>query len=147
MNHELKILCFDVGGVLYGIDISNVIEILTDREVDSMPNCAEYVEGIFMSRNIVIPVINLFKLVHLEQPAMDRNLYIVASYGDKTAAFHSGYIKGIITVDASKVKELPTFSTSTGLVKNIVQTDFEMILILDYERIIHGNSGNTEIEN
>ena len=64
-------------------------------------------------------------------------MFIVSSFNDKTVAFHVGKVNEIISIYQSEIKEPPIFSNSSrGFVKGIVQHKDEIILLLDYSKMI-----------
>ncbi len=130
---------------IYGVNVAKVKEIIKMPHLTELPGVPEYIEGIFDLRGVVIPVINLAKWMHIDEPeeAMLKPRVIIAEFSSifigfivheakrirriswesiETANFSGGSGNG--TLDASKI---------TGVTR--IEND-EVLLILDLEGII-----------
>ena len=66
-TNEIEIMEFTIDGVLYGINVAKVTEIMISAPVKFMPHTHMAVEGIFKPRDAVITVINLPKYLDFEK--------------------------------------------------------------------------------
>lgn len=130
---------------IYGVNVAKVKEIIKMPHLTELPGVPNYIEGIFDLRGVVIPVINLAKWMHINEP--DEKLLkprvIIAEFSNifigfivheakrirrigwdsiETANFSGGAGNG--TLDVSKI---------TGVTR--IEND-EVLLILDLEGII-----------
>lgn len=139
-TNELEILEFEVGNSVYGINIAKVVEITTAQEIREVPASPEVVEGIYNSRGIIISVVDLYKITHNVHKENERAMFIVCNFNQMTIAFHVGNVRGIQRISWSDIKEPPSITSGaknqTGLITGIVQVEKQLIMILDFERII-----------
>ncbi|PIE97994.1 MAG: chemotaxis protein CheW [Treponema sp.] len=90
VENKLKLVTFQLGEELYGVEIMDVDQIVRVQGVRPIPNAPHYVEGIFNLRREIIPVISLHKRFHIKRPVLEE--------GDE---FMGGFL--ILNVDGSKL--------------------------------------------
>lgn len=56
-------LLFDVAGQQYGLDISQVVEVVPAVQLRHLPGVPDYVAGVFRFRGAYVPVIDLSRLI------------------------------------------------------------------------------------
>jgi len=61
MDKELQVVGFRIGRETFGLPISMVREIIRVPEITSVPNAADYIEGVINLRGRIIPVVDLRK--------------------------------------------------------------------------------------
>ncbi len=71
MPKEFQLVAFQLGEETYGVDISQVEEIIRLQPITKVPGAPDFVEGVINLRGRVIPVIDLRKRFHL--PPSGRN--------------------------------------------------------------------------
>src|SRR5690625_12942 len=87
-TNELEVIMFEIGTSIFGINVLKVREIINAMEVTSIPNSHENVEGIIRLREQVLPVVNLAKVLHIENstnPLQDK--FIIAELNQIQVAF------------------------------------------------------------
>ena len=71
IEDKLKLVTFQLGEELYGVEIMDVDQIVKTQAIRSIPNAPHYVEGIFNLRSEIIPVISLHKRFHIKSPDLE----------------------------------------------------------------------------
>ncbi|MEL3907751.1 MAG: chemotaxis protein CheW [Treponemataceae bacterium] len=71
VEDKIKLVTFQLGEELYGVEIMGVDQIVKTQAVRSIPNAPHYVEGIFNLRSEIIPIISLHKRFHIKSPKME----------------------------------------------------------------------------
>lgn len=138
-TNELEVIVFKIGEGTFGINVMKVREIIQPVAVTVMPHSHPYVEGIIRLRDEILPVVNLAKAIGFpesEDPKQDK--YIVAELNMMKVAFHVHSVSRIHRISWRQI-ERPT-SISKGLKSatiGVIKMEEEMILLLDYEKIIH----------
>lgn len=136
----VEILVFEVGDGVFGVDIANVIEITTATEVTPVPASPDVVDGVCSSRGTIITVIDLFKVLHKEHEQTEHSMFVTCNYAGVTAAFRTGTVRGIQRTEEDSVIPPPAMlngeSSSDSLLKGVVPTETENILMLDLARVL-----------
>jgi two-component system chemotaxis response regulator CheV len=138
-----------VGGNHYGINVAKIKEIVPYTEVTPVPNSHPSVEGIFMPRDLMITVINLANVINV-QPSQDvnRDMFIITNFNKLNVAFHVNAVLGIHRVSWADIitPDATISSADSGIATGIVKFDGNLIVILDFERIVSDISPETGLK-
>lgn len=138
-TNELELLEFIVNGNHYGINVAKISELIPYQKPIPVPNSHEFIEGIFMPRDFIISVINLPKCLGFpESQDTKSDMFIITNFNKLHTAFHVDKILGIHRIFWSDItKPDSTISaTSNASATGIVKINGELIIILDFERIV-----------
>ena len=140
-TNELEVLEFLLEGRHYGINVAKIREIITYQDVTPVPNAHPSIEGIFMPRDTMITAINLRNCLQMrdyDEKEKISSLFIVTNFNKLDIAFHVDSVVGIHRVSwNSIIKPGNTVSTSEdGVSTGIVKINGELIIILDFEKIV-----------
>lgn len=140
-TNELEVLEFLLEGRHYGINVAKIREIIAYQDVTPVPNAHPSIEGIFMPRDTMITAINLRNCLQMrdyEEKERISSLFIVTNFNKLDIAFHVDSVVGIHRVSwNSIIKPGNTVSTSEdGVSTGIVKINGELIIILDFEKIV-----------
>ena len=149
-TNELEILEFRVGKNLYGINVAKVREILSYQDPTPVPNADARIEGIFMPRDEIISVIDLAKCLGMvrDEQTTDTDMYIVTNFNKLNAAFHVSAVQGIHRVSWEDIikPDSTVNAAGAGMATGIVRIDGNLIIILDFEKIISDISPETGLK-
>lgn len=140
-TNELEVLEFLLEGRHYGINVAKIREIIAYQDVTPVPNAHPSIEGIFMPRDTMITAINLRNCLQLrdyEEREKSSSLFIVTNFNKLDIAFHVDSVLGIHRVSWNNIiKPGNTVSTSEdGVSTGIVKINGQLIIILDFEKIV-----------
>ena len=148
-TNELEILEFTVGNNHYGINVAKIKEIVPFNIVTPVPNSHECVEGIFMPRDLMITVVDLAKVIKAA-PSDDitKDMFIITNFNQLNVAFHVHTVVGIHRVSWADIitPDSTVSSADSGIATGIVKIDGQLIVILDFERIVSDISPETGLK-
>ncbi|RXI97839.1 chemotaxis signal transduction protein CheV [Anaerobacillus alkaliphilus] len=137
-TNELEVIVFSIGEGVFGINVMKVREIINPLPVTKMPNGHPNVEGIIRLRDEVIPVIDLAKVIGFpasERPEQDK--IIVAELNKMKVAFHVHNVSRIHRISWEQIEKPTKLSQGLeGSTIGVIKMDENMILLLDYEKIV-----------
>lgn len=138
-TNELELLEFIVGGEHYGINVAKIRELCPFQRPTPVPNAHEYIEGIFMPRDMLITVVDLATALGMP-PSEDTSgdMYIITNFNRLHTAFHVQKVVGIHRVSWKDVaKPDSTIGASgKGVATGIAKVDGKIIIVLDFEKIV-----------
>ncbi len=148
-TNELEVLEFTICGNHYGINVAKVREILTMTEITPIPNSHPCIEGIFMPRDTIITVINLVKALGFPEK-MDKNndMLIVTNFNNLNIAFDVDQVLGIHRVSWQDIvkPDSTVNAPGAGIATGIIKKMQDLIIILDFERIVEEICPETSIK-
>lgn len=137
---EIEILEFKAGGNSYGVNVSDIQEILNyDKKPTPIPNSHPFIEGMIMPRDAIITIIDFVKSLKLVDVDDFKNeMLIVTNVNKQSIAFHVDNVVGIhraLSTDIAKPdKQLTT--TQKDAVVGVLTRDDKKIEIVDFRSII-----------
>ena len=148
-TNELEVLEFTVGNNHYGINVAKIKEIVQYSPVTPVPNSHPCVEGIFMPRDLMITVVDLAKVIKAQpSPDITKDMFIITNFNQLNVAFHVHSVVGIHRVSWTDIiKPDSTISSAdSGIATGVVKIDGQLIIILDFERIVSDISPETGLK-
>jgi chemotaxis-related protein WspB len=105
-------LIFEVGGQSYGLDATQILEVLPAMALRRLSHVPEYVAGVFRYRGSMVPVIDLSQLITGKpaQPLLSTRMVLVQHPGPSGA----GRALGLLTEHATRLDEIGSEPESSG---------------------------------
>lgn len=138
-TNELELLEFVVGDQHYGINVAKIRELCPYQTPTPVPNAHEYIEGIFMPREMLITVIDLGKALGMPPQAdTSGDMYIITNFNRLHTAFHVQKVLGINRVSWEDIAKPDSTIGATGksVATGIAKVDGKIIIVLDFEKIV-----------
>jgi purine-binding chemotaxis protein CheW len=135
---DAQLLCFNLAGRDFGLDVENVIEIIRQVEVTDMPDAPECIEGIINIRETVVPLVNMYRLLGVGDKAHDINTQIIVVYGiNGIVGLMVDNVSDIVTVRRKHIMR-PSRSTTmlSEFVRGVVDLRGGLMLVLDIEKLV-----------
>jgi two-component system chemotaxis response regulator CheV len=137
-TNELEIVEFGIGKNKFGINVIKVKEIINPVEVTPIPHSHKNVEGIIELRGEVLPVVNVATSLGFppsENPHQDK--FIVAEFNKQKVVFHVHSVTQIHRISWDQIeKPSEMYQGADSQIIGVIKMRGEMILLLDFERIV-----------
>jgi purine-binding chemotaxis protein CheW len=136
----VEVACVEARGRVYGLEVTQIREIVRSQEVTPLPKAPVLIEGVIDLRGAVVPVIDLARALLGAPAAETRSTRIVVVEVD-------GLVLGprveaavdVLSVDATSVDEPPALATQAGYdaVRAVIRRqDAAPVLLLSLERLL-----------
>lgn len=137
-TNELEIVEFGISQNKFGINVIKVKEIINPVAIVPIPNAHKNVEGIIELRGEVLPVVNVATALGFppsENPQSDK--FIVAEFNKQKVVFHVHSVTQIHRISWDKIeKPSDMYQGSESQIIGVIKHQGEMILLLDFEKIV-----------
>lgn len=146
-TNEFEILEFTAGGQSFGINAAKVRELIRRVEVRPVPNSHPCVEGVLTKRDTVFTVVDLAAYLGLDKDISEKSIFLVAELNQTVAAFDVDSVHSIHRVSWTSIEKPDDsiFGSDDGIVTGICKMpDGNLLLILDFEKILFELNGNSE---
>lgn len=137
---EVEVLEFKAGGNSYGVEVSDIKEILPyDRKPTPIPNSHPFIEGIIKPRDFLIPIVNFINSLKLSDvDEYKHEMLIVTGINNLNIAFRVDSVSGIHRVSNSEFtkpgKKLTT--SQKDVIIGILPKDGRKIEVVDFRKIM-----------
>lgn len=144
-NDELlKLVTFQLGEELYGVEIMDVDQIVRVQSVRPIPNAPYYVEGIFNLRSEIIPIISLHKRFHIKKASADENDqflggFIILKIENNKIGIVIDRIARVVDVKKDEIQPPPQMIAGIGAeyIHGVARRDAGYLIILDIHRLFN----------
>ena len=140
----LKLVTFQLGEELYGVEIMDVDQIVRVQDVRPIPNAPYYVEGIFNLRSEIIPVIRLHKRFHIKKASLDEGDeflggFIIIKVENNKIGIIIDRVARVVDVKKEEIQPPPQMIAGIGAeyINGVVRRDPGYLIILDIHRLFN----------
>lgn len=134
-----RFLTFTLDENIYGISIKYVTEIIGMQTITPVPETPDFLKGIINLRGKVIPLIDVrLKFGKPEIEYNERTCVIVVEVDNLSVGFIVDMVDDVMTISDDKIAQPPvgTGGYDNRYIEGIGQTDSQVILLLDAERLL-----------
>jgi len=137
-TNELEIVEFEVGSNKFGINVIKVKEILQPLPVTIIPLSHPHIEGIIQLRGEILPVVHMGKVLGKElQGDEQEQKFIVTEFNKQRVIFHVDNVSLIHRISWNQIeKPSDMYQGENSHIIGVIKLDEQMILLLDFERIM-----------
>lgn len=135
----LQFVTFRLAGQKYAVDILKVQEIENMREITTIPNSPNYLEGAVNLRGKVIPVINLRKKFSLcDYEGKDRSKIVILDIGGVIMGVMVDSVSDVIRISRDVVEPPPSLSLNgnSHFITGIANLSEGLIILLDAAKLL-----------
>ncbi|MCL0033340.1 protein phosphatase CheZ [Thermodesulfovibrionales bacterium] len=130
----MQYIGFTIGGSEYTVPILRIQEIVNLPRLTKLPLAPYYVEGITNLRGRIMPVINLRKIVGMDNGSAGKQVIVVTS-GRIIFGVLVDSITGVITIDESEI-EPPTDLNASEIIEGVAMPNDKLVMLLDTKKLI-----------
>jgi purine-binding chemotaxis protein CheW len=146
---RVQVVSFELGKEEYGVDISQVQEIIRMVEITHVPRAPHFMEGVINLRGQLIPIIDLrtrFGMSRTEHTKSTR--IVVTEIGNKKVGIIVDSVSEVINIPIEQVEEAPDMIAGVGTeyIQGVGKVGDRLIILLDLTMVITGEE-KAQLEN
>jgi two-component system chemotaxis response regulator CheV len=142
---EVEILHFTVSGVHYAINVVKVKELLQIENISKIPNAHPAISGLSLIRGEMISVVDLLYVLEGQKNEKVKNgMTLVCEFNKIKVGFAIESVLGIQRIGWNQIIK-PDNLTSNSLIIGNINLNNEIIMLLDFEKIVMDINPNTGI--
>lgn len=143
-----KVLTFNIGDQIYGIEIPNLIEIIGIPHITKVPGVPSYIKGIINVRSKVVPVVNIRSRFGKEEIAYnERSCTIILSDDEGTqVGIIVDEVRDVLSVYEKYIAQSPNHIgvNNNKFIKYLLEMSDGIKLVLDVDKLIYENEAHAE---
>lgn len=137
---ERQYVVFELGVETFGVEISNVKEIIVYQKPTEIPKASNFIEGIINLRGHVIPIFSLKEKFSFPEAKNTRNTrIIVVEANSNTVGIVVDGVSEVLMIPTNLVEKplsLITSSVDENYITGVAKMESGLIMILDLEQVI-----------
>ena len=134
-----KVMTFNIGDQVYGIEIQYVTEIIEMQHTTKVPHVPSYIKGIINVRSKVVPIVDIrTRFGKPEIPYTNRTCIITLSFNDTTVGIivdSIADVEDIHTGDISATPENRSVNTNE-FIQYMIRSGDTVKLVLDVAKLL-----------
>ncbi|RXT14049.1 chemotaxis signal transduction protein CheV [Ammoniphilus sp. CFH 90114] len=139
-TNELEVLELGIGAhkeQCLGINVAKVREITAPGKVSKLPRSHPHISGLILMRNEILPVINLPRVLGLEEELeWNEGSFVVTEFNELKVVFHVGWVSQIHRISWEQIEKPSDMLQSGGSIVGVIKLEDKMIMLLDFEKIV-----------
>ena len=137
----IQVVPFHLGSEEYGVDISQVQEIIRMVEITHVPRAPHFMEGVINLRGQLIPIIDLrtrFAMGRAEHTKSTR--IVVTEIGSKRVGIVVDSVSEVLNIPMEQVEDAPDMIAGVGTeyIQGVGKVNDRLIILLDLTMVISG---------
>ena len=137
----VQVVSFQLGSEEYGVDISQVQEIIRMVEITHVPRAPRFMEGVINLRGQLIPIIDLRTRFGMQRKdATKSTRIIVTEIGSKRVGIVVDSVSEVLNIPLDNVEEAPEMIAGVGTeyIQGVGKLNDRLIIMLDLTMVMSG---------
>lgn len=143
-----RFLTFYIDQTVYGLELFNVIEIVSIQDVTRIPSVPDYIKGIINLRGKVVPIIDVrLKLKQPERAYDEKTCIIVVVIDDMQVGLIVDRVSEVVTIGQNELADPPSIGNSSNdkYLQSIATVDDKIVLNIDCNKFFYSDLHYTKI--
>lgn len=145
-GETVQVIVFKLGEERYGVDISQVREIIRPTQITRIPNAPDFVEGVINLRGQITTIVNLRKRFGLPPTQIDNDTrIIVVEYNNAVIGMMVDTVNEVKYLSQKDIEPLPSIITSreeAKFLKGVGKLPDGLLILIDLNKVL--NEGEVE---
>jgi purine-binding chemotaxis protein CheW len=141
MADIVQIASFRIGAEEYGVDISQIQEIIRMVEVTRVPRTPDYVDGVINLRGQLIPIFDLRTRFGMQRIVPTKNSrIIVTDIGSKRIGIVVDSASEVLNIPIEAIEQAPEViaGAATDYIQGVGKIGDRLVILLDLTMVISG---------
>jgi purine-binding chemotaxis protein CheW len=136
----MQVIVFKLGNEKYGVEISQVREIIKPAQITKIPNSPDFIEGVINLRGQITTIINLRKRFGFEDKPIDNNTrIIVVEHNNAVIGMMVDSVSEVKYLSEKEVESLPSIVTSShesSFLKGVGKLPDGLMILIDLNKVL-----------
>ena len=138
---ERQLVIFKLAGEEFGVDISEVKEIIKMEDITTIPNIEDTIKGVINLRGKIIVVMSLAKKLNLQVKQSDKDTrIIIIEIGDNVVGMIVESVEEVLRVTSDKISASPDMirrEINADYLEGVCVLNQRLVILLDLAKILN----------
>lgn len=139
-SQTVQVIVFNLGNEKYGVDISQVREIIKPTQITRIPNAPDFIEGVINLRGQITTIINLRRRFGMEAKEIDTNTrIIVVEHNNAVIGMMVDTVNEVKYLSANNIEALPGIITARNeakFLKGVGKLPDSLLILIDLNKVL-----------
>jgi purine-binding chemotaxis protein CheW len=137
MNTTMKIVAFTILEKEYALEIKNVIQVSHMQEITPIPQTPDFVEGVIIWHEKVMPLINLHKKFGLGKQGPNKsNRIIITRFNEYHIGIIVDQLTDVLNLEAANLEPPGVLLREADYLVGVANIEKRLILLMDVEKLL-----------
>ncbi len=139
MSEEVQLVVFRLGNEEYGVEITQVREIIKMKEITRIPNAPDFVEGVINLRGQITTVTDLRKRLRTNGSSTnDQTRIIIVELENSTIGMIVDSVSEVLRLAKNEIDSTPEIVSNleTKYIRGVGKLKDRLLILLDLNRIL-----------
>ena len=136
----VQLVIFKLGNERYGVETSQVKEIIRAGEITTIPNAPDFVEGVINLRGQITTIVNLRKRFGMEPKEIDNDTRIIVfDYNGNTIGMMVDTVTEVRNLSTDDIDTLPSIITArdeSKFLKGVGKLPDGLLILVDLNKVL-----------
>ena len=132
----MKAVIFSIAEKVYGVDISQVREVLRMRRITAIPDVSGFIEGVISLRGKVIPLLDLRKKLGLDSKITATSRILVSEVQGHPAGFLVDRVQDVESLPDDAMTRPDDLLRSAHYLVAVTKWEGKLVLIIDLAALL-----------
>lgn len=139
-THDMQLVLFRLGKEEFGVDVSQVVEIIRVCDITQVPNAPGYIEGLINLRGHITTIINLRKKMNMsEKPVDASSRIIVVDTGSNKIGMMVDSVTEVKYISKGQIDDLPGILSSDidrKYIQGVCKLQDRLLMLVDLRMLV-----------
>ena len=139
-HKEYQLVVFTIGEEEFGVDISQVREIVRLLQITYLPKAPIFIEGVVNLRGQVVAVIDLAKRLNIASKEKgDNTRIVIVEFGDNTVGMVVDSVSEVLRLSSECVEEVPALIMTEipdAYIWGVGKLKDRLLILLDLKKVL-----------
>jgi purine-binding chemotaxis protein CheW len=146
VDSTIQVIVFNLGDERYGVEISQIKEIILPSQITNIPNVSSYIEGVLNLRGQIAAIINLRKRLGSEPKNNDEHTrIIIIELNDAIVGVLVDSVSEVKYLSSKNIEEIPrllALKDDSRFLKGVGKLDDGLLTLMDLEELFNEDELN-----
>ena len=137
---EYQLVVFNIGDEEFGVDITQVREIVRLLDITYMPKAPEFIEGVVNLRGQIVAIIDLAKRLGIpSSPRGERTRIVIVEIGENTIGMVVDSVSEVLRLSSEAVEEVPGLietEVPEHYIRGVGKLSDRLLVLLDLNKVL-----------
>lgn len=140
----MKIIVFRIAEKEYALDVLNVIRVVRQRAITTVPEAGDAVEGVIAFCGKVIPLVSMRKKFACSDSGFKpSSRFIISKVKNQTLGIIVDSVTDVIKIDDTAIEAPDEVLKDAAYLKGVIKINQRIILLVDIERLFSQDEEST----
>ncbi len=145
LENEMQLVVFGLGDEEFGVEITQVREIIRIPEITKMPNSPDFVDGVINLRGTIAPIVDLKKLLDIHRgndENTDTMRIVIVEHDERIVGMIVDGVSEVLRLSKNDIDANPILASdvSAEYISGVGKLENRLLILIDMTKIMSADA-------